>query len=109
MAETPGPEKYAPQAQRPSNTNQATADTTAIQNLYELVRHVAAAPLSEIDRLTQELTSERDMIFEEGERTSRAIASYASLNDAATTLMKVTASSIKQWNEAPIRPDDPLR
>jgi hypothetical protein len=109
MAETPGPEKYAPQAWRPSNTNQATADTTAIQNLYELVRPVAAGPLDEIDRLTRELTSERDMNLAEGERASREIASYASLSDAATTLMKVTASSIKQWNEAPIRPGTPLR
>lgn len=109
MADTSGPEKYAPQARRPSNTDQATANTTAIENLDELIRHVAGDPIDEIDRLTRELVSARDMILTEGERVSREIAGYSSLSHAATTVMKVTASSIRQWDEAPIRPGDPHR
>ena len=106
MADTSGPSKYAPQAWRSNNTDQATVRTTAIEDLYELIRHVAGDPIDEIERLIRELLSDREIVLTESERANREITGYASLNDSATKMMKVTASSKRQWNEAPIRPRD---
>ena len=56
--------------------------------------------MEEIDRVILELQGVRDMLRSEGERVSREIAGYASLNHAAMTAMKVIGDSLKQWKES---------
>jgi hypothetical protein len=60
--------------------------------------------MEEIDRVILELQGVRDMLRNEGERVSREIAGYASLNHAAMTAMKVIGDSLKQWKEGPDAP-----
>jgi hypothetical protein len=43
-----------------------------------------------------------DMLRREGERVSRELAGYASLNHASMTAMKVIGDSLKQWKGAPL-------
>ena len=52
-----------------------------------------------IDRVIRELESVRAMLRNEGERVSREVAGYASLNNASMTAMKVIGDSIKQWED----------
>ncbi len=72
------------------------------ENLHALIRGVAGASMEEIDRVILELQGVRDMLRSEGERVSREIASYASLNHASLTAMKVIGDSLKQWRDAPL-------
>lgn len=74
------------------------------ENLNALIRRVSAASTDEIDRIIAELQSVRAMLNSEGERVSREIAGYASLNHAAMTAMKVISESISQWQSAPGMP-----
>lgn len=69
------------------------------QNLNELVRRVAGASIEEIDRIILELQDVRDMLRNEGERVSRNLAGYASLNHASMTAMKVVGDNLKQWKD----------
>jgi hypothetical protein len=78
------------------------ANDPAAENLHALIRRVAGASMEEIDRVILELQGVRDMLRIEGERVSREIAGYASLNHASLTAMKVIADSLKQWKDAPI-------
>ncbi len=128
FAEKSGPEKFAPE--RLGDISQAAA--TAVEgelrefvrrdvaflrrqhneadgdpvsdNLNSLIRRVCGASMEEIDRVIFELQGVRDMLRNEGERVSREIAGYASLNHAAMTAMKVIADSLKQWKEGPNAP-----
>ena len=59
--------------------------------------------MDEIDRVIRELESVREMLRNEGERVTRDVAGYVSLNQAATTVLKVIADSIKQWKDAPAK------
>ena len=74
------------------------------ENLNSLIRRVSGASMDEIDRVIAELQSVREMLHKEGERVSREIAGYASLNHAAMTAMKVIGDSLKQWKEGPNAP-----
>ena len=78
------------------------ANDPATENLHALIRRVAGASMEEIDRVILELQGVRDMLRGEGERVSREIAGYASLNYASLTAMKVIGDSLKQWKEAPV-------
>ncbi|MGA9195466.1 MAG: hypothetical protein WB037_10280, partial [Pseudolabrys sp.] len=73
----------------------------------EVVRRVSGASLEEIDRVIRELEGVREMLRIEGERVSREIASFATLNHSATTAMKVISDSLKQWKETPLRSEHP--
>jgi hypothetical protein len=70
-------------------------------NLNALIRRVSGASMEEIDRVILELQGVRDMLRSEGERVSREVAGYASLNHAAMTAMKVIGDSLKQWKDGP--------
>jgi len=74
----------------------------APENVNSLIRRVAGASIEEIDRVIHELQGVRDMLRGEGERVSRELAGYASLNHASMTAMKVIGDSLKQWMDAPI-------
>lgn len=75
------------------------------ENLNGLIRRVAGVSAKEIDRVILELQGMRNMLHGEGERLSREIAGYASLNHAAMTAMKVIGDSLEQWKGVdPTRP-----
>ncbi len=89
-----------PGASIPQSGNQPIAE-----NLNGLIQRVAGASANEIDRVILELQGVRNMLRGEGERLSREIASYAGLNHAAMTAMKVIGDSLEQWkNVDPTRP-----
>jgi hypothetical protein len=80
---------------------EAAADATA-ENLNALIRRVAGVSMDEIDRVIHELQGVRALLRSEGERVSRELAGYASLNHASMTAMKVIGDSLKQWMDAPV-------
>ncbi len=86
---------------RQRNEPEAAADP-ATENLNALIRRVAGASMEEIDRVILELQGVRDMLRGEGERVTRELAGYASLNHASMTAMKVIGDSLKQWMDAPV-------
>jgi hypothetical protein len=73
-------------------------------NLNALIGRVSQASVAEIERVIQELQSVRDMLRQEGERVSREVAGYASLNHAARTAMSVIGDSLIQWKGEPGKP-----
>lgn len=89
---------------RRQRSDSGQAVETPADNLNALIRRVSAASTEEIDRVVVELQSVREMLNKEGERVSREIAGYASLNHAAMTAMKVISESISQWKTAPGMP-----
>ena len=83
--------------QRQSNSYIETPQDSAADNLNSLIRRVSGASMEEIDRVILGLQGVRDMLRHEGDRVSREIAGYASLNHAAMTAMKVIGDSLNQW------------
>jgi len=86
---------------RQRSVAEPAANPTA-ENLNTLIRRVAGASMDEIDRVILELQGVRAMLRSEGERVSRELAGYASLNHASMTAMKVIGDSLKQWMDAPV-------
>src|SRR5450631_4473775 len=84
----------------PRRSEVDAANGPPAENLNALIKRVAGDSMDEIDRVIRELESVRDMLRNEGERVSRAVAGYASLSYAAATAMKVIADSIHQWKDA---------
>jgi hypothetical protein len=84
----------------PRRSEVDAANGPPAENLNALIQRVAGDSMDEIDRVIRELESVRDMLRNEGERVSRAVAGYASLSHAAATAMKVIADSIHQWKDA---------
>jgi hypothetical protein len=128
VAQTSGPENYAPPSRRSAeNSNGQAVDAVvseirqfirrdeplanrqradldsptnpAAENLSAHVRRIAGMSMEEIDRVIRELEGVRDMLQDEGQRVTREIASYAGLSQAATTAMRVIGESIKQWKD----------
>ena len=64
------------------------------------VQRLANESLQEIAHVINELESVREMLRSEGERVSREIDGYASLNQAAKTAMQVIIDGIRQWKGA---------
>ena len=120
--EKSGPEKYAPPDRRApkkwSDVDQAAANLVegeirefvrrdqrqrskadaandpAPEN--ELIRRVDVST-EEIDQVILELQRLRDMLHGEGERLSREIARYASLDQQLMTAVKVITENLIQW------------
>jgi len=80
-----------------------SANNPVAENLNALIQRAAGESMDEIDRVIRELESVREMLRNEGERVTRDVAGYVSLNQAATTVLKVIADSIKQWKDAPAK------
>ena len=92
-------------APRRIQNESAPAGGPAADHLNKLVSNVSGAAMEQIDRVILELQGIRDMLRNEGERVTREISGYASLNHAAITSMKVIADSLAQWkNGAQINP-----
>jgi hypothetical protein len=96
LAELVRREVVSPLLQR--SDGDAAADPS-VANLNGLIRRVADASIEEIDRIILELQGVRDMLRNEGERVSRNLAGYASLNHASMTAMKVIGDNLKQWKD----------
>ena len=124
-----GPERYAPPHRRPPDVgvanivqiraeNQASdllqdlkgslvkqqpeapVDTTsATEHLDMMIRRIAMDSMTEVRRVIRELENVSEMLRNEGERISREVSGYASLNQAATAAVKVIAESLKQWKK----------
>jgi hypothetical protein len=91
-------------ARRPRGEAEAGGDVVA-DNLGTLIRRVSSQSMDEIDRVILELQGVRDMLRQEGDRVTREVSGYASLNHAAMTAMQVIGESVKQWRgEHPTRP-----
>ena len=78
------------------------ANDPAAENLNELIRRVAGASAEEVDQVILKLQRVRDMLHGEGERLSREIARYASLNQHLMSGMKVIAENLIQWQRASV-------
>ena len=101
--EKSGPEKYAPPHRRaPKKRSDVDQCDPAPEKMNELIRRVAGASAEEIDQVILELQRVRDMLDGEGERLSREIARYASLNQHLMAGMKVIAENLKQWKGAAV-------
>ena len=90
-------------ARRPRGETEPAGDVVA-DNLGTLIHRVSGQSMEEIDRVILELQGVRDMLRQEGDRVTREVAGYASLNHAALTAMSVIADSLKQWRSEPPRP-----
>jgi hypothetical protein len=84
----------------------AGAANTPPNEIQELIRRVSGGSMEEIDKVILELQSVREMLRNEGQRVTRELAGYASLNTAATTAMKIIAESMTQWKSQPGREFD---
>jgi hypothetical protein len=96
LAELARRDVVSPRLQR--SDGDAVADPS-VENLNGLIRRVAGASIEEIDRIILELQGMRDMLRNEGERVSRNLAGYASLNHASMAAMKVIGDNLKQWKD----------
>jgi hypothetical protein len=77
----------------------------AADHVNRLIDQVSGGSMEQIDRVILELQGVRDMLRSEGERVTREISGFASLNHAAMTAMRVVAESLAQWkNGAQISP-----
>jgi hypothetical protein len=83
-----------------------TGGEAEAENVNALIRRVSGSSLEEIDRVILELRTVRDMLRDEGERVTREVAGFASLNHAAVTSMKVIADSLAKWRSPPPRIPD---
>ena len=88
----------------------ATADPLP-ENVDTMIGHAVGASMEEIDRLIGELQNVRDMLRKEGERLSREVSGYASLNHSVKTAMKTIRENLSRWQvpkrAASDREDDP--
>ena len=84
-------------APRRSQGDAGPASDAAADHVNKLVMNVSGAAMEQIDRVILEMQGIRDMLRNEGERVSREISGFASLNHAAITSMKVIADSLAQW------------
>jgi len=92
-------------APRRSQSESGPSGDPAADHVNKLVSNASGAAMEQIDRVILELQSIRDMLRNEGERVTREISGFASLNHAAITSMKVIADSLVQWkNGAQVHP-----
>jgi hypothetical protein len=84
-------------APRRARNEPQTAGDPAADHVNKLIGQVSGASMEQIDRVILELQGVREMLRTEGERVTREIAGFASLNHAANTAMRVVAESLAQW------------
>ncbi len=82
---------------RRSQSETTSSGDPAADHVNKLVSNVSGAAMEQIDRVILELQGIRDMLRNEGERVTREISGFASLNHAAITSMRVIADSLGQW------------
>ncbi len=84
-------------------TPEAESEAVA-NNIGTLLQRVAGSSVQEIDRLTSELQTLREMLQNEGARVQREITEYAHLSQSAMQSTKIISESLAKWkNEASSR------
>src|ERR1035437_6564991 len=68
-----------------------------VNNVNSLIQRVAGASITEIENLTSELESLRDLLHAEGERGQREISGYPQLSLAAIKSTRMIAENVTQW------------
>jgi hypothetical protein len=84
-------------APRRARNEAPTAGDPAADHVNKLINQVSGVSMEQIDRVILELQGIREMLRTEGERVTREISGFASLNHAANTAMRVVAESLAQW------------
>jgi hypothetical protein len=64
------------------------------------IQQIAAASISEIDRLTTDLQQVRNHLQSEGERVEREMVRYTKLTQMASFTAKIIFDTISQWHPA---------
>ena len=75
-------------APRRSRGDAPAAGDPATDHVNKLIDQVSGGSMEQIDRVILELQGVRDMLRTEGERVTREISGFASLNHAAMTAMR---------------------
>jgi hypothetical protein len=92
-------------APRRARSEAPSAGDPSADHVIRLIDQVSGGSMEQIDRVILELQGVREMLRSEGERVTREIAGFASLNHAAMTAMRVVAESLAQWkNGAQVSP-----
>jgi hypothetical protein len=93
--------------QRPNSVAATTSESalgqppeTLVSNVNTLVQGVAGASIAEIQNLTSELETLRELLHAEGHRVQREISGYAEFGKAAMNSTRLLAESIAQWRDA---------
>ncbi len=81
---------------RQRNETRSGSEPT-VDNLNALIGRVSDASAEEIDHVISALQGISDKLRREGERVSREVARYASLNHAVMSAMKVITDNLAQW------------
>jgi hypothetical protein len=93
-------------APRRARVDAPAAGDPAADHVNKLIDQVSGGSMEQIDRVILELQGVREMLRTEGERVTREISGFASLNHAAMTAMRVVAESLAQWkNGAQVNPN----
>jgi hypothetical protein len=80
------------------------ADGEAVaNNISTLLQRVAGSTVAEIDRLTSELRSLRELLQGEGARVQREITGYARLSQSAMQSTKVISEKLADWRSKDAR------
>ena len=77
-------------------TPEAESEAVA-NNIGTLLQRVAGSSVQEIDRLTSELQTLREMLQNEGARVQREITEYAHLSQSAMQSTKIISESLAKW------------
>jgi hypothetical protein len=86
---------------RQRSPEQSHSPSSATTNLDAFIRRVCGASIDEIDGAIRELENMRETLRVEGERVSREIGGFASLNQASMFAMKIISDNIDGWKNGP--------
>ena len=81
----------------PAAVQSIPAAVQSAENANAVIQRVASVSIEEIERVIAELEGVRETLRSEGDRVSRELAGYVSLNQTSTTAMKVISDTVKQW------------
>jgi hypothetical protein len=71
-----------------------------VSNVNALIQRVAGASIAEIQNLTSELETLRELLHAEGLRVQREILGYAEFGGAAMNSTRMLTDSVAQWKGA---------
>jgi len=94
MTEIHSIRRDAPGRRRERSEGEAPA-VSSPENLNPLIRIVAGASVEEIELIFLELKRIRDELHGEGERLSREVARYVSLNQSVLATMKIIREGLE--------------
>jgi hypothetical protein len=89
---------------RPRQSPEADSEVVA-NNISTLLQHVAGSSVAEIDRLTSELHTLRELLQSEAARVEHEITEYAHFSQSAMQSTQIISESLTKWKnkDAPAR------